>query len=61
MALVSEDFNEQIIRHYSDSGFKIRQLETGKVYEEAYDLKPCKYSYTETDEPVQVEDGDTYG
>ena len=40
------------IRHYSDSGFCILQNETGAVYDDAVDVMPCKYTYSETDEPI---------
>lgn len=40
------------IRHYSDLDLKIRQVETGIVYDDAVDIIPCKYTYEETDEPI---------
>lgn len=40
------------IRHYSDIGFKIRQIETGNIYEDAVDVYPCPYTYEETDTPI---------
>lgn len=43
------------IRHYSDSGFKIRQVETGAIYEDAVDIVPCPYTYEETDELIEDE------
>lgn len=46
-----------LIRHYSDNGVKLKQVETGILYDEAIDIAPCKYTYEETDEPiVQIED-----
>ena len=42
------------IRHYSDKQVKIRQIETEKVYDDAIDIIPCKYTYEETDEPIEV-------
>lgn len=42
------------IRHYSDEGYKIRQVETGAVYDDAIDVVPCRYTYEETD--ILVED-----
>ena len=41
------------IRHYSDDGRKIRQLETGNLYEDAVDVIPCIYNYEETDEYIE--------
>lgn len=40
------------IHHYSDAGYKIRQIETGIVYYDAVDVLPCRYTYEETDEPI---------
>lgn len=40
------------IKHYSDSGFKIKQIETGILYDEASDIIPCRYTYEETDVPI---------
>ena len=44
-----------LIRHYSDQGMKLRQVETGIEYDEAIDIVPCKYTYEETDVPVWEE------
>ena len=40
------------IRHYSDLNFKIEQVETGILYNDAMDNIPCKYTYEETAIPV---------
>lgn len=45
------------IRHYSDRGVKIRQVETGIIYEDAVDIVPCPYTYEETDDPIEVDYG----
>lgn len=37
---------------YSDSGMKIRQDQTGAVYDTAVDVETAPYTYTETDESV---------
>lgn len=50
--LVEENISETLVKHYSDSGFLIRQVETGILYGEAIDLRPCRYTYEETDEPI---------
>ena len=36
---------------YSDEGFKIQQIQSGAIYDEAYDI-PNKYTYLETAEPL---------
>ena len=55
--IISEQLENNRIRHYSDSGFRILQNETGIVYDDAVDVMPCQYTYSETDE--QIESGDT--
>ena len=40
------------IHTYSDAGMKIRQEQTGIIYEDAMDVPEMGYTYTETDEPV---------
>lgn len=54
--IVTETLENNRIRHYSDSGFRILQNETGLVYDDAVDVMPCRYTYTETDEPIEVEE-----
>ena len=46
---------EDRICHYSDAGYKIRQIETGVLYDDAMDVLPCKYTYEETDELIDEE------
>lgn len=38
---------------YSDSNFYIEQIETGNIYNEAYDVIPCKFTYKETDQKIE--------
>ena len=54
MAIKSEYVeNGERIRQYSDLGFKIRQIETGILYDEAVDVVPCRYTYEESSEPIE--------
>ena len=48
--LVDEGTRE---RRYSDKNLKLRQIETGNIYEDAVDVIPCKYTYEETDIPIE--------
>lgn len=48
-----EMLTPQIVRHYSDAGMKIRQIETGNIYDDAADIIPCRYTYEETEEPIE--------
>lgn len=57
--IVTEMIGDRI-RHYSDRGMKIRQVETGKLYEDAVDIVPCPYTYEETDEPIEDVDDEIY-
>lgn len=40
-------------RRYSDQFVMLRQVETGKLYEDAVDVVPCLYTYEETDIPIE--------
>lgn len=41
------------IKHYSDINMMLLQNETGILYSDPVDLVPCKYTYTETDTPIE--------
>lgn len=45
-------------RTYSDAGFYILQNETGIKYSEAVDVEGAPYTYSETDEPIEVAEGE---
>ena len=45
-----------LIRHYSDAGFMLLQVETGAKYSDPIDLVPCVYTYEETDELIESEE-----
>lgn len=47
--------HRNLIRHYSDIGLKLRQLETNSLYDEAVDLYPCTKHYMETNMPIEVD------
>lgn len=44
------------IRHWSDANFMILQQETGIMYIDAVDVLPCRYTYSETDVPIEDEE-----
>ena len=53
----SEYLNDgTLIKHYSDEGFMLLQNETGVMYSDPVNLVPCRYTYTETNELVEVEE-----
>lgn len=42
----------KLYRTYSDEDYKIRQVETGIIYDEAIDVEGSNYTYVETDEKI---------
>lgn len=38
----------KLYRTYSDSNYKIEQIETGNIYDEAVDIENAQYTYKET-------------
>ena len=50
--IIEQTISETRVRHYSDEHRRIRQVETGIVYDDAVDNVPCQYTYEETDEPI---------
>ena len=56
--IVEEKLDERLVKHYSDKGVKLKQVETGLVYDEAIDLIPCPYTYEETETPIETTEED---
>ena len=52
---MTRDDGVKLIRTYSSRGMKIRQNETGIVYDDAVDVDDGRYSYSETDEKISNE------
>lgn len=52
---ITRDDGVELIRTYSDSGMKIRQVQTGVIYDEAVDIANL-YTYEETDERVEPDE-----
>lgn len=52
---MTRDDGVKLTRTYSSRGFKIRQNETGIVYDEAVDIDDGRYSYSETDIKIESE------
>lgn len=53
VVLVDNDTRE---RRYSDKNVKLLQVETGILYEDAVDVIPCRYTYEESDVPIESAD-----
>ena len=45
-----------LIRHFSDKGVKLLQVETGAVYSDPIDIIPCPYTYEETEELIESDE-----
>ena len=48
--------DEDMYKTYSDLNLKIRQIETGNIYDEAIDLESQVFTYEETEEPIEYEE-----
>lgn len=44
-----------LYRTYSDANLRIRQVETGAIYDEAIDVDGAPYTYEETDETIEID------
>lgn len=58
MAILTEQYSVDQIRHYSNKNLKLRQIETGIIYDDAVDLIPCIYTYEETDQAIEESEED---
>lgn len=45
--------DDTLVKHYSDKGVMLIQVETGMKYADPVDVVPCRYTYEETDEPIE--------
>ena len=52
----TEIYSEDLIKTYSDAGFKIMQESTGTIYDEAIDPISMNRTYTETNIPIEEPD-----
>lgn len=59
MAILSEEYalrsdGVRLIRTYSDKGLIIKKDSTDEIYVEAIDIENSGYTYSETDESVEL-------
>lgn len=55
--ILTEYLNDgTLIKHYSDKGVMLLQVETGMKYSDPVDVVPCRYTYEETEEPIEIEE-----
>ena len=52
MIIAEELQGGMVVRHYSDQGVMIRQVESDTLWPDAVDVTPCQFTYTETDIPI---------
>lgn len=52
----TRDDGVKLYKTYSDKNFRILQVETGIIYEEAIDIETSNYTYEETDELIEQEE-----
>ena len=45
----------RLYKTYSDSGFYIKQNESGNLYSEAVDVENAPFTYSETDELIETD------
>ena len=48
-----------LYRTYSNENFKILQVETGNIYDEAIDVETANYTYEETEEKIEGTETET--
>ena len=44
-----------LYKTYSDNNYRIKQIETGNIYDEAIDIENAPYTYEETDMLIEEE------
>lgn len=59
--IVEEIINERLVKHCSDANKYIIQNETGNEYTEAIDVRPCRYTYTESDKDIEEQESEETG
>lgn len=47
-----------LIKHESDCGKMIRQVESGREYSSAVDVIPCRFTYEETEKDIKSREGE---
>lgn len=48
--------NGTLVKHWSDKGVLLLQVETGAKYSDPVDIVPCPFTYEETNEPIDADD-----
>lgn len=53
--IIEVKIDENTVYHFSNEGKQLLQVETGVVYDEAYDIFPCPYTYQEVDREEELD------
>jgi len=53
---ITREDGVELVRAYSDAGYKIRQVETGAIYDDAVYPSIIVQTFVETDEPIEDEE-----
>lgn len=53
---VTREDGVKLYRTYSTEDYKIRQIETNAIYDEAIDVENANYTYEETNEKVELDE-----
>ena len=53
--ICSEIIDNMVVRHYSDKDKMLRQIETDTLWVDAVDVLPCRFTYEETNIPIEEE------
>ena len=56
--MIKTETRGDLVYTYSDEGYLIRQIETGRIYGEAYDV-PNRFTYEETSEKAETSEEET--
>ena len=51
---LTRKYGVNLYRTYSGEGYKIKQVQTGAIYDEAVDVENTKYTYIETEEKIKA-------
>ena len=51
--IVEEIIDERLVKHYSDSNVMLRQIETERLFADPIDVRPCRFTYEETNIPIE--------
>ncbi len=49
---------KDFIHTWSDANMYIRQIETNILYSDAVDISPCPYTYEESNQPIEMDEGE---